>query len=77
MKTFDVIMLAISSVATGMNIAIGNWIMSIITALCTTYWLIKLLKKSKEEPVITVSDEAKEYFTNNNIKVVVNGKEIN
>ena len=47
MKTFDVIMLAISSVATGMNIAIGNWIMSVITALCTTYWLIKLLKKSK------------------------------
>lgn len=76
MKTFDIVMLMVSSVATGMNIATGKWIMTVVTALCTTYWLIKLLKKSKETTV-TMSDETKEYFVNNGIKVVVNGKEIN
>jgi uncharacterized protein YqfA (UPF0365 family) len=76
MKTLDIVMLMVSSVATGMNIAIGNWIMVVITALCTTYWLVKLIKKSKEEFVVTISDEAKDYFTNNNITVVVNGKEV-
>ena len=77
MKTFNIIMLTICAFSAGMDLMSGKWIMFGIMTLCTIYWMVRLVKKSKQvKPEVTISDEAKEYFTNNNIKVVVNGKEV-
>lgn len=76
--TFNIIMLAYSTFFTGYGLASGRWVTFWINLVCGIYWAVSLVLKNrkKTETTVTVSDEAREYFTNNNIKVVVNGKEI-
>ena len=80
MKTFNLIMLVICSMSCGMNLMSSSWVWAGVTALGAAYWFVTLVKPEKKEVKkefeVTMSDEAKEYFTNNNIKVVVNGKEV-
>ena len=76
--TFNIIMLAYSTFFVGYGLAIGRWVTFGINLACAIYWTVSIILKNrkKTEPVVTMSDEAKEYFTTHNMKVVVNGKEI-
>ena len=79
MKIFNLSMLTICAMSCGMKLMAGSWILAGVMALCATYWFVKLAKTEKKvekEFEVNISDEAKEFLKNKDIKVVVNGKEI-
>ena len=75
---FNTFMLAWSTFCAGYGLASGHWVTFGINLACAVYWTVSLILKNrkKTEPEVTISDEAREYFSSHNMKVVVNGKEI-
>lgn len=80
MKIFNAIMLTVCSMSCGMKLMSGSWILAGGMALCTIYWFVTLVKPEKKitkEFEVNISDEAKQFMADKNIKVVVNGVEVN
>ena len=80
MKIFNLVMLTICAMSCGMDLMSGKWIAAGITALCATYWFVKLArteKKVEKEIEVKMTDSARELLQNKGIKVVVNGVEVN
>jgi hypothetical protein len=58
----------------------SSWILAGVMALCATYWFVTLVKpekKVKKEFEVNISDEARQFMADKNIKVRVNGVEVN
>lgn len=80
MKIFNAIMLTVCSMSCGMKLMSSSWILAGVMALCATYWFVRLVKtekKTEKEIEVNISDEARKFMADKNIKVVVNGVEVN
>jgi hypothetical protein len=63
-----------------MKLMSESWILAGVMALCATYWFVRLVKTEKKvekEIEVDISDEARKFMADKNIKVVVNGVEVN
>ena len=81
-KSFILTMLAISGICVGMNLVDGKYLLAAVNTLCMVYWFVCALRKSTPNTNsytdydVNLSDEAKTLIENGDLKIKINGKDL-